>query len=194
MKRSAQIRNTRDRIAERSAPLLKTSGYLGTPLSEIMRVTGLQKGGLYHYFESRDDIALAAFSFSARSIGNGLLARLEGKSSAREKLRIMIRYPLETYWRGGCPVANLAVEADDSNRKLAAAARNAMDWLIGLFADVIRDGIMSREFTRGNARDRAVRMVAALEGGILLSNLYKDPAHLRSVMKWLEDEIRSWRP
>lgn len=156
-----------------------------------MQATGLQKGGLYHHFESRDALALAAFRHLAGRIGNGLLRRLEGQKSAKKKLLIMMRYPLETYWRGGCPVGNLAIEADDSHKELAGAARHAMTWLIDLFESVIAEGIKSRELAKVDARAQAIRMVAATEGGILLANLYKDARYLESIVEGFEAEIRA---
>jgi len=184
-------KSNRDWIIERTAALLKTSGYLRTPLSEIMEATGMPKGGIYHHFESRDELALAAFRHSANEIGEGLQKRLEGEKSAARKLAIMVRYPLETYWKGGCPVGNLAIEADDSHRELAKVARKAMDWMIALFEGVIRDGIKAGEFGKVDARAEAIRMVSAIEGGILLANLYKDPAYLEGIVTGLEREIRA---
>lgn len=184
-------KSNRDWIVERTATLLKTSGYLGTPLSEIMKATGMPKGGIYHHFESRDALALAAFRHSANEIGEGLEKRLAGEKSARRRLEIMVRYPLETYWKGGCPVGNLAIEADDRHREAAKVARKAMDWMIALFERAIAEGIKSRELARVDARAHAVRMVSAIEGGILLANLYKDPAYLESIVVGLEREIRS---
>lgn len=181
----------RDWIVERTAALLKTQGYLRTPLSEIMKATGMQKGGLYHHFDSRDALVIAAFQATARSVGQGLVAALAGEKGARRKLTIMVRYPLETYWRGGCPVGNLAIEADHAHPKLARTAREAMDWLLGLFTEVIQEGMKSGELARGDAKAKAIRMVAAMEGGILLANLYKDPAHLETVVRGMEAHIRS---
>jgi AcrR family transcriptional regulator len=184
-------KSNRSLLIERTATLLKTSGYLRTPLAEIMEATGMPKGGIYHHFESRDDLALAAFRHSANEIGEGLEKRLEGEKSARRKLEIMVRYPLETYWKGGCPVGNLAIEADDSHRELAKAARKAMDWMMALFEGVIAEGIKAGELGKVGARAEAIRMVASIEGGILLANLYKDRSYLESIVKGLEREIRS---
>ena len=184
-------KSNRDWIVERTAVLLKTGGYLRTPLSEIMEATGMPKGGIYHHFESRDELALAAFRHSANEIGGGLEKRLEGVTSARQKLAIMVRYPLETYWKGGCPVGNLAIEADDAHKDLAKVARKAMDWMIALFEGVIRDGIKAGELAKVDARAEAIRMVSAIEGGILLANLYKDASYLESIVTGLERDIRS---
>src|SRR5262245_37022925 len=49
---------TRRRIVAQAASLLNTKGYRSTPVSEIMRVTGLRKGGIYRHFDSRTTLTL----------------------------------------------------------------------------------------------------------------------------------------
>jgi hypothetical protein len=49
-----------------------------------------------------------------------------------------------------------------------------MRQVIGLFEQVIAEGMKQGEFPEGDARARARMLVTSLEGGILLTNLYKD--------------------
>ena len=44
---------TRQMIIEKAAPLFNKNGYAGTSLSDIMKVTGLAKGGLYGNFKTK---------------------------------------------------------------------------------------------------------------------------------------------
>ena len=74
---------TRRRIVVRTADLLNTQGYRGTPVSEIMRVAGLQKGGIYRHFESRDALALEAFEFAVARVRNRFLQAIEGRETAK---------------------------------------------------------------------------------------------------------------
>jgi TetR/AcrR family transcriptional repressor of nem operon len=182
-------------IVRRTAKLLKTDGYLRTPLSAIMKETGLKKGGIYHHFDSREDLALEAFQYSTRTLGARIMQAIEHESTARAKLIVLVNFPFtDDYWRGGCPIGNLAVESNDESPRFSAAARQTMDWLIGLFTQVIEEGMKLKEFARADARARAVHMVAELEGAILLSNLYKDERHLRSVVDRLELEVKAGLP
>jgi AcrR family transcriptional regulator len=184
---------TRNRIVAQTANLLNTDGYLRTPVSEIMRVTGLQKGGIYNHFESRQALTLEAFDYAVERMRERLLRALEGKSSAKEKLVALINAfregPRGDVLKGGCPIANLAIESDDADPELRTAARRAMARLMGLFERIIEEGVKLREFPQGNARARAANMVAALEGALMLSNLYKDDAYLRGVADRLENEV-----
>jgi AcrR family transcriptional regulator len=184
---------TRSRIVAQTATLLNTDGYLRTPVSDIMRVTGLQKGGIYNHFESRQALTLEAFDYAVERMRERLLRSLQGKTSAKDKLVALIdafqERPRGEVLKGGCPIANLAIESDDADPQLRTAARQAMARLIGLFERIVEEGVKLGEFPKGNARARAAHMVAALEGALMLSNLYKDDAYLRGVADRLENEV-----
>ena len=85
---------------------------------------------------------------------------------------------------------NLAVEGGDADPKLRAAAREAMNGLIGLFERIIVEGIEQGEFSKQNARTLASSMVASLEGGMMLSNLYKDARYLEAITSDLRQRVR----
>jgi AcrR family transcriptional regulator len=74
------------RIVARTAKLLNTQGYLGTTVSEIMRVAGLQKGGIYRHFESRAALTREAFEYAVGRLRDRLLDTLEGKKTATARL------------------------------------------------------------------------------------------------------------
>jgi len=185
---------TRQRIVVRTANLLNTQGYLGTPVSEIMRVSGLQKGGIYRHFESRDALTLEAFEFAVARVRNRFLQAIEGRKTAKDKLFALFEVardaPREEAFHGGCPVMNLAVESDDADPKLRGAARRAMRQVIGLFEQIIVEGMKQGEFPEGDARAQARMLVASMEGAILLSNLYKDGSYMEAVLDHLERSVR----
>jgi hypothetical protein len=70
---------TRNRIVVRTANLLNTQGYLGTPVSEIMRATGLQKGCIYRH-------SRAAPRFAFGRMRERLFRAIEGARTAKDKL------------------------------------------------------------------------------------------------------------
>jgi len=185
---------TRQRIVVRTANLLNRQGYRGTPVSEIMRVAGLQKGGIYRHFESRDALALEAFEFAVARVWNRFLLAIEGRKTAKDKLFALFEVarhaPREEAFRGGCPLMNLAVESDDTDPKLRTAARRAMQQVIGLFERIIAEGMRQGEFSEGDARARARMLVASMEGAMLLTNLYKDGTYMKAVLDNLERSVR----
>jgi TetR/AcrR family transcriptional regulator, transcriptional repressor for nem operon len=52
---------TRHEIIRRAAPIFNQKGYDGAALSDLIRATGLEKGGIYRHFESKQELAGVAF-------------------------------------------------------------------------------------------------------------------------------------
>jgi TetR/AcrR family transcriptional repressor of nem operon len=185
---------TRERIVIRTANLLNRQGYRSTPVSAIMRVAGLQKGGIYRHFDSRAALTLEAFWYAVARMRDRLSGALEGERTAKDKLFALLEVacnaPRDEAFRGGCPIMNLAIESDDADPELRNAARQAMTRLIGVFEQVIVQGIKQGEFPKGDARARARLIVASLEGGIMLTNLYKDCTYLEAVVDHLKRSVQ----
>jgi len=177
---------TRRRIVAQAAGLLNTQGYRSTPVSEIMRVTGLRKGGIYRHFDSRTTLTLEAFEYAVARMRDRFLRAAEGRATATDTLLALLHVFREAShdeaFHGGCPIVNL---------ELRNAARKAMTQLVGGFEQVITRGIRQGEFPKGDPRARARVIVATLEGGLLLGNLYKDRAPIEAVMEHLERYVRN---
>src|SRR5437879_9606459 len=57
---------TRQEIIRKAAPIFNQRGYDGAALSDLMRATGLEKGGIYRHFESKQQLAAEAFDYAWR--------------------------------------------------------------------------------------------------------------------------------
>ena len=73
--------DTRREIVEKAAPLFNQKGFEGTSLSDLMRVTGLQKGGIYRHFSSKEELAGEAFDYAWQK---AVERRLEGVDEAAD--------------------------------------------------------------------------------------------------------------
>src|SRR5215475_5890925 len=71
--------DTRREIVEKAAPLFNQKGFEGTSMSDLMRVTGLQKGGIYRHFSSKEELASEAFDYAWQK---AVERRLEGVDEA----------------------------------------------------------------------------------------------------------------
>jgi TetR/AcrR family transcriptional repressor of nem operon len=186
---------TRRRIVTQAARLLNRRGYRSTPVSEIMRVTGLRKGGIYRHFDSRTTLTLEAFEYAVGKMRDRCRRAAEGHPTATKALLALLEVfreaSREEAFQGGCPIVNLAIESDDADPVLRSAARKAMTELVEGFETVIARGMRAGEFAKGDARARAHAIVATLEGGLLLGNLYKDQAPLVAVWQHLRTYVRN---
>jgi AcrR family transcriptional regulator len=74
----SKAQETKMRIIEQAAALFNQQGYAGSSMSDLMRVTGLQKGGIYNHFRSKDELALEAFDFAVNRVQEEFMGALKG--------------------------------------------------------------------------------------------------------------------
>lgn len=165
---------TKQRILELAAPLFNQRGYAGCSIGDIMEATGLEKGGIYRHFGSKEALAAEVFNYALNETKKLRMDDLESIPGALGKLRAMLdRFLTEpSPIQGGCALLNTAVDADDGSPVLRALVHQAFaDWR-GRIAAIVAEGVASGEFrTSCQPDEMADMMVAALEGGLLLSRL-----------------------
>jgi len=57
---------TRQEIIRKAAPIFNQRGYDGAAMSDLMKATGLEKGGIYRHFSSKEALAAEAFDYAWR--------------------------------------------------------------------------------------------------------------------------------
>src|SRR3974390_635998 len=77
---------TREMILARTAQLFSRQGYFGASLSDIMRETGLEKGGIYNHFTSKEQLALESFDYAYGLVQLSMRNALTGKFNAVDRL------------------------------------------------------------------------------------------------------------
>jgi TetR/AcrR family transcriptional repressor of nem operon len=190
---------TRGDIVRKSAPLFNRKGYEGTSLSDLMKATGLQKGGIYRHFSSKEELATEAFDYSW---GKAVSGRLDGVAEVVDcvnRLQKMIDNFVELragLVSGGCPLMNTAIEADDGNAALRARARKALQsWTVRL-SKITSEGIEKQEIDhRTDPLKLSQLIIGSLEGALLISRLQKSDEPLRAIKQhlseYLENNVRT---
>lgn len=187
---------TKEKILKQAAELFNRQGYAGSSISDIMRVTGLQKGGIYNHFNSKDELACEAFDYAIACISQRYRTALRSKRHAVERLQAIIGVfhsfvdnpPIE----GGCPLLNTAVESDDGHPILRERAQQAMNSWRDLICRIIQTGIKKGEIRPDIEADEvATIVISTLEGAVMMSKLYGDSIHMQRVIKHLTDYIES---
>lgn len=187
---------TRQRIIARAADVFNTSGFAGTSMADLTRAAGIEKGGLYNHFPSKEALALESFDYAVELIAQRLEAALEGKQSALDRLITIVhvfRSNLETpALRGGCPVLNTAIEASDTSSVLRERAQAAMTAWQKLIGSTVKAGVQRGEL-RPDADPRVVATIvtSTAEGALMLSRLYDDPVYMRRAVDHLTGYLQS---
>lgn len=191
---------TKAMIVQEAAALFNQQGYAGSSISDIMRVTGLKKGGIYNHFESKDDLALQAFDYAVGQIQKRYRQAWASKEHSIERLqaiidvfRIYIDNPEHPIIKGGCPLLNTAIESDDAHPALKEHAQRAMNSWRELFRKIIGKGIKKGEIRPNvDADEIASILISTLEGSVMMSKLYSDSIHVERAIRHLSDYLNTY--
>jgi len=168
---------TRQKIVADTAAVFNTRGYEGTSLTDLMAATGLQKGGIYRHFGSKQELAAEAFDYAwaaARAMREPdidqtvdpigwLRAHIDNLVSRRPSIA------------GGCPILNTAIDADDGNPVLRARVARALRAWISRVETVLAQGLKKGRIRAGtDPRTVATVIVSTLEGALMISRLEKN--------------------
>jgi len=190
---------TRRRIVELAAPVFNRQGYVGASMRDLSDATGLEKGGIYNHFGSKEQLALEAYDFAFSQVTEGLARSQDGATGAIDRLQRMIRafakFARKPAISGGCPIMNTAIEADDTHPELRDRARASMTLWHRLIGRIVKDGTAAGELAAGtDPYALAALITASLEGGLMLSRLYDDPAFTDRIVEHLTVHVDSLRP
>ena len=190
---------TRQEIIRKAAPIFNQKGYDGAALSDLMRATGLEKGGIYRHFESKQELAGDAFDHAWKI---AMDTRFEGTDeipNTVDRLKQIVRNFRDRRTGlvpGGCPLLNTAIDSDDGNPQLREKARKALSSWLERLRKIVEEGQRRGEI-RGDvdSSELATLIVSTLEGSLMVSRLQRQDAprglaclHLE---EYLETSVRA---
>ena len=188
-------RATRERIVGAAAELMSRHGVAGTTIEDIQEATAVSTSQMYHYFADKGDLVAAVIDFqtdqvlAVQRLG---LERLECLDDLHRWRNIMVDVVRSLGCAGGCPIGSMANElAEIDPLARAQLARSFAQW-----ENVIHDGltvIAARgEIPDGTDIDQvALAMLAAIQGGLLLSQVRRTTAPLEAAVDTMIDYLRT---
>jgi TetR/AcrR family transcriptional regulator, transcriptional repressor for nem operon len=177
-------RATRARIVQAAAELVAERGVANTSLDDVRVRAHASKSQLYLYFDDRDALMRAVAQATCDTVmttQRDELAGFDSLAGIERYLDWQVAVQVERQAHGGCPIGSLAgqlAEHDDDAR--LALADGFERWEDGL-----RDGLETMA-ARGELRNDAnptllaKQTLAALQGGLILTQVRRDPDQLRA--------------
>ena len=180
--RTARGRATRERIVRAATDLVAERGVAGTSLDDVRAVAHASKSQLYLYFADREELLRAVAESTCDTVlgtqadalaGFDSLAGIERYLDAIVALQVERNTP-------GCPIGSLAgqlVERDEASRLILADGLGR--WELSLRAGL--EAMVDRHELRGDANPGllASQTLMLLQGGLLLSQVHRDPGQMR---------------
>lgn len=189
---------TRRRIVEAAAPVFNRQGFIGASLRDLIDATGLEKGGIYNHFGSKEQLAAEAYDYAMTRVTEALARSQDDATDAIDRLSRMIRAfagnARKPAVEGGCPIMNTAIEADDTHPELRDRARESMTLWHRLVGRIVKDGKADGTLAADvDPYALASTITGSLEGALMLARLYDDPAHMDRVFDHLIAHVESLR-
>lgn len=163
---------TRQRIIAQAAPLFNQNGLAGCSMQDVMDATGLEKGGLYRHFSSKEQLAAECLKYSLKVALEARSGAADHVPNAIDRLRYLVDRFVSTPspLKGGCPLMNAAV--DDGNLQLRKLAQQAMRRWKSRLLKILREGMERGEIVPGADPIRVTNtIIALLEGSLLISRI-----------------------
>lgn len=189
---------TREHIIASAAPIFNVKGFAGSSIADVLDATGLEKGGLYRHFASKDELAVAAFEYAVSVLEARRIAAQAKAATAFERLRAYVDTVAASIdsppLKGGCPILNTAIDSDDTHTVLRKHAASALrNWQTRVM-EAVADGVASGELRpEADAVATAAILTSALEGAIMVTALLREPAHMKRVASHLHAYLESLR-
>jgi AcrR family transcriptional regulator len=179
-----------------AADLMYTQGVERTSLDDVIEVSGTGKSQLYHYFSDKSELVEQVVRFQVDQVMKQQTPLLENLRSMRglERWRDMVVANTRTN-RGayGCPLGSLSSElADHSELARQEVQAGFSTWESQLRAGLERMQESGELDAKASPADLATGLLAAVQGGYLLSQARKDPENMRISLEMAVDHIRSY--
>jgi TetR/AcrR family transcriptional repressor of nem operon len=185
---------TRLEIIRKAAPIFNQRGYDGAALSALMKATGLEKGGIYRHFDSKQQLAAEAFDYAWKETLLARIRDLDAIPNAFDRLKLFVANFAERRGAipGGCPLLNTAIDTDDGNVVLRERARKALHEWRNYLISVIAGGIKERDIRPGvDAKKLATLVISSLEGALMVGRLERSEDPLRAVQAHLNSYLET---
>ncbi|MEO3759610.1 TetR/AcrR family transcriptional regulator [Mycobacterium sp. B14F4] len=187
---------TRNRIVLAAAELMHAQGVAATTIDDVLAASATSKSQFYQHFQDKTDLVYEVITQRADEVLSWQRLRLEkidsfkGLYQWRDAMvqRCALRRGL---W--GCELGSLAAElADSDDRARASLSEHFAEWraLLAAALERMRDaGVLRPDI---DIASLATGLLAAVEGGYLLSQTGRDPRLMQSALDMAIGHVASF--
>jgi TetR/AcrR family transcriptional regulator, transcriptional repressor for nem operon len=164
---------TRRRIVAAAAQLMYERGQTEATLEDLRTAAGVSGSQIYHYFADKQELLLAVIEHQTEAVLQAQmphLGQLDSLAGLRRWRETLVEYQRRMQCRGGCPIGSIGAEVAENNPE----ARLAVASGFRRWESAIRDGLRAmhgRGELDGDPDDLALALLAALQGGLLLTQI-----------------------
>lgn len=178
------VSETKERILAVARELFQKQGYSATGITQILKIVGVPKGSLYHFFPGgKEELMLATIDKTMSDIQSYLdevcLQNAPGVQRVKQILKDTL---IDSQSNAVVPFALIALETAESNEAINQACQTAYTISLTVISkELIREGYDYQE-----AQSLARIIQCGIEGALVYGHTFKDSSYLQTTIVYLE--------
>jgi TetR/AcrR family transcriptional regulator, transcriptional repressor for nem operon len=182
--RTARGRATRQRIVDAASALVAERGVAATTIDEVRLRAHASKSQLYLYFSDREELLRGVAEQTCDAVVDGqaqALAQFDSLAGIEAYLDNVVTVQEQRQACGGCPIGTLAGQLGEHDDQARLILADGFDrWEARLREGLERMAARGELLPGADPSLLATQTLAALQGGLLLSQTRRDPGQLRA--------------
>lgn len=171
MKQEEKSLIAKNKIIDAAKKLFFEKGYDETTMQEIMQLSGLSKGAIYHYFRSKQEIMEFLINYEKEVVSNYLKKLVDNQElSAKQKIEKVVTYLSANE---ALPELTKGKWVEKVPFAMLDTLRNTLNVLAGYIAIILEQGNKNKEFCCKYPKELAGVLV-------LLIDVWLDPVIVNS--------------
>jgi len=184
---------TRQRIVAAAAQLMYERGVTEATLEDVRAAAGVSGSQVYHYFDDKQALLLAVIEYQTQAVlefQQPHFAKLDTMAGLRQWRDHLVEYQRRLQCRGGCPIGSLGSGVAENNPEARlAVASGFLRWQAAIHEGL--RAMHARGALDGNPEDLALATLAALQGGLLLTQVQREVRPLEVALDAILDHIET---
>ncbi len=166
-------------------------------MADLMEATGLEKGGIYRHFSTKEELAAEAFDYAWQAATDVGMHGLDSIPNSVDKLKRFISNFIDRRPSvpGGCPLLNTAsMPMTATPSCVSVPAKPCINGRICFRRSSGRESNGRRSETRADPKKLVTLIVGSREGALMISRLESDREALLETQshleRYLDSEVR----
>jgi TetR/AcrR family transcriptional repressor of nem operon len=174
----ARQKITRDELISRSALVFRKQGYYNTTMNDIGKISGLLKGSIYHYFQSKEELMAEVLKTAYKEASKQFFPVASDKSlSHQTRLLTMLNMAESGMFGngttdGGCLFGSIGLEISGFFPEFTEIIKTHFNAYMEAFETIFREAVDGKQ-----AKELAKQALTEFQGAALLSVIYADPSY-----------------
>jgi TetR/AcrR family transcriptional regulator, transcriptional repressor for nem operon len=175
------VKTSKEEVVLKSLHVIRERGYANTSMADLAKACDIQPSHFYYYFKNKEDLMSEILNLTHHFFKERIMVYADDVTlSSFEKLEKTFQKFEKTlnYGSGGCIMANTILETAHSDAPFLTIVKVFFeDFTLALTK------IYQAKYTEGYAHDLAEQVIQDIEGGVMLSQLYKNDRYMKSAFQ-----------